>query len=82
MMPVKTDKPTEREMVEHRKTHLPYRSWCEECVAGKGRDDPQRRQELEDDAKPILELDYFFVKTSDVDDKLVTVLAGYIRKHQ
>ena len=59
VMPVKSDKPTEEEMVEHRKTHLPYRSWCEECVAGKGRVDPHRRQEFEEDAKPILELDYF-----------------------
>ena len=28
--------PTEKERAEHNLTHLPYRSWCPACVAGRG----------------------------------------------
>ena len=28
--------PTAEEMETHRATHLPYRSWCEDCVMGRG----------------------------------------------
>ena len=28
--------PTEKERAEHALTHLPYRSWCPACVAGRG----------------------------------------------
>ena len=27
-------KPTERQVVEHRLTHIPYRAWCKWCVMG------------------------------------------------
>ena len=30
-------KPTEKQIEEHRMTHLPYRSWCRWCVLGRGR---------------------------------------------
>ena len=30
-------KPTDRQIEEHRLTHLPYRSWCRWCVLGRGR---------------------------------------------
>ena len=30
--------PTQRERDDHRRLHLPYRTWCPECVAGRGRD--------------------------------------------
>ena len=31
--------PSLKEVLEHRLTHLPYRSWCPHCVRGKGRND-------------------------------------------
>ena len=31
--------PTAAERAAHAPTHMPYRSWCDECVAG-GRDNP------------------------------------------
>ena len=34
--------PTTAERAAHASTHLPYRSWCEECVAGR-RDNPPHR---------------------------------------
>ena len=30
-------KPTERQIEEHRITHLPFRSWCRWCILGRGR---------------------------------------------
>ena len=30
--------PSEEERRTHNLTHLPYRSWCEHCVKGRGRD--------------------------------------------
>ena len=30
--------PTARERAIHRITHIPYRSWCDDCVRGRGRD--------------------------------------------
>ncbi len=32
--------PTEDEREEHELSHLPLRSWCRHCVAGKGREAP------------------------------------------
>ena len=32
------EKPSQEEIDLHRLTHLPFRSWCEECVAAKSRD--------------------------------------------
>ena len=28
-------KPSQKEVEEHERTHLPFRSWCEHCVKGK-----------------------------------------------
>ena len=36
--------PTRQEREEHEATHLPYRSWCEHCVRGKGRRRGHRRR--------------------------------------
>ncbi len=34
--PIIPVKPNALEVEDHRKLHLPYRSWCEECVMGRG----------------------------------------------
>ena len=34
--------PTAEEVEEHRVTHMPYRSWCEECVTGRGSGEQHR----------------------------------------
>ena len=34
------DTPTAKEVAEHEITHLPRRSWCAACVAGRSRDRP------------------------------------------
>ena len=55
--------PSKKEREEHRALHLPYRSWCRECVFGKGNHD-QHRTGLEDDKLdkeiPTVSMDYAF----------------------
>ena len=36
--------PTVEEMQEHLRTHLPYRSWCQHCVSGRGVSTQHRRR--------------------------------------
>lgn len=36
--------PTAEEREEHVKHHLPFRSWCAQCVQGNGKEAPHRRQ--------------------------------------
>ena len=54
--------PTRAERIKHRITHLPYRSWCPDCVAGKGRDHHHRAVQEDQDARGVDEvhLDYCF----------------------
>lgn len=35
--------PTSEERIAHGYLHLPYRSWCEHCVKGKGKEAPHRQ---------------------------------------
>ena len=32
--------PTQKEIEEHNVTHLPFRSWCQHCVRGRGSNTP------------------------------------------
>jgi len=52
--------PTPEERLEHEKTHLPYRSWCQHCVKGRGKEMPHRRQE-EAGGLPEVHFDYAFM---------------------
>lgn len=57
--------PTEEEKREHMISHIPYRSWCADCVRGKGLAEAHRKQRLGQDAKeqrrPLIALDYFYL---------------------
>ena len=53
--------PTCAEVEEHAATHLPFRIWCEECVAGR-RDNPAHlRVPREPGGVPEVGFDYTFV---------------------
>ena len=57
------DAPSRAQVLQHRLTHRPYRSWCPHCVRGKGRADQHRRssqKDIESDI-PKLASDYFFI---------------------
>ena len=67
--------PTAAERAAHEATHLPFRSWCEVCVAGR-RDNPAHRGVKigEDElAVPELGMDYCFVRRED-EEEVVTVI--------
>ena len=57
-------KPTDRQIEEHRMTHLPYRSWCRWCVLGRGRGLQHRARA--GSLIPIIGMDYFFLTSAGV----------------
>ena len=52
-------KPSERQISEHRLTHLPYRLWCRWCVLGRGRG--MQHRACDKSLVPIIGIDYFFL---------------------
>ena len=55
--------PTRQEVLTHRLTHRPFRSWCPHCVRGKSREDRHHRSSQKDEFRGIPKVvsDYFFV---------------------
>ena len=45
--------PTARQRDEHERTHMPYRSWCEDCVRARARNAPQHKRAAEDPLEEI-----------------------------
>ena len=52
--------PTERERVDHARTHLLYRTWCPACVAGRGRASPRPRSPQDETVGEMVAYDYCF----------------------
>ena len=52
--------PSQAEIDEHWLDHLPYRSWCGTCVAGRGRERPHTRTHGKREI-PTLAFDYCFI---------------------
>ena len=83
--------PTQAEVHEHEATHLPYRSWCPVCVAGR-RDNPQHRKRDDEDREvPEVMMDYAFVRRQDeketltiliVKDRDSRALRGAVMRHK
>ena len=57
--------PTRKQREEHSRTHMPYRSWCEDCVRSRARNAPHHKKApgdpLERIKVPRVHMDYFFV---------------------
>ena len=55
--------PSKEEVLRHRLTHRPFRSWCPHCVRGKGREGPHRKSQQKDtfQGTPKLVSDYFYI---------------------
>ena len=55
--------PTRQEIEEHELTHTPYRSWCPQCVQGRGRQNAHKaNKEKEDKGVPAFHLDYWIMR--------------------
>jgi hypothetical protein len=69
--------PTHAERALHELTHLPFRPWCADCVAGKAADDPHRRLVREPDVgPPRVSVDYGFVTEGDETKTILVVKAA------
>ena len=65
--------PTAAERAAHAPTHLPYRSWCDECVAGR-RDNPAHRHvEHQENSVHEVMMDYCFLRRQD-EEEVITIL--------
>ena len=50
--------PTQKQIDEHNLDHMPYRSWCRECVQGRGRGEPHKSSGTRDAEVPTFTFDY------------------------
>ena len=60
--------PSKREVEEHKLTHLPFRSWCNHCLRGKGLKKGHRRCKHGDDDMekvPRFAMDYGYMNRRD-----------------
>ena len=67
-------RPSEKEVEDHWRTHLPYRNWCEICVRAKGKDEDHRKNPDKERGLSEYSWDYCF-PGDELGCKLV-VLAG------
>ena len=55
--------PTQKEIDEHEPLHIPFRSWCPECVAGGAKATPHvKATGDEEKSVPCIHLDYWFMR--------------------
>ena len=59
-------RPSDKEVEEHERTHVPFRSWCQHCVRGKAKAHPHW-EVLESEKVGILVIswDYFFMRDEE-----------------
>ena len=73
--------PSDEERQAHELHHLPFRSWCALCVAGRARDDVHKRGKGgEKSTIAVVSLDYCFLSRDD-DLDVATVLVLNLRPH-
>ena len=53
--------PSQADIEEHRLTHVPYRSWCPECVEGRGLGEQRGRHAGRTHEIPVVGIDYFYI---------------------
>jgi len=67
--------PSISEIREHKTTHVPYRSWCDECVEAFAREWPHLHQKSNGRSIPVIHMDYACLtekglfKVEDLDDE-------------
>ena len=73
-------KPTAEEVRAHCVSHLPFRDWCPECVAGRAKDWPHLTKNTQESLIiPEVHLDYCFIREGPGEDYSV-VLVGKDRE--
>ena len=69
-------KPSKDKVEAHERTHLPFRSWCEACVKGRGKEEACRKQTKEDDDRGLPEVHFDFCFPKHEDEERMIVLCG------
>ena len=67
-------RPTQAEVDDHNRTHLPYRNWCPHCIRGKGRDLDHRK--AVDQERGLSEFSFDYCFPGDEFGFKLTVLVG------
>ena len=67
--------PTKAERDAHEATHLPFRSWCRECIAGRRDNPPHMKMEEEERQVPEAMLDCAFVRRKDETETTTILIA-------
>ena len=66
--------PTAAERAAHAPNHLPYRSWCEHCVAGRRDNPPHKAVECGDNSVPEVIMDYCYVRREDEEETITMMV--------
>ena len=89
--------PSEKEVREHYKTHIPFRSWCPHCVRGRAKAGFHMKKGKEDEGTevPVISFDYMYLKDGekkedrgteeaeeDTAGRGMPILVGKDRKHK
>ena len=70
--------PTAREVAEHNISHIPFRSWCQDCIMGQAVSDPHYK--VDDDNVeeiPIISVDYMYLKAKEEEEEFRRESAHY-----
>ena len=60
--------PTQKQLEDHRVDHLPFRSWCPECVAGRATGE-QHQKRTEEKRIPTFSMDYLYLTKTRIVEK-------------
>ena len=63
---IRPEMPSQAEIDKHRIDHLPYRSWCPECVKGFGRERAHQAHSSEVRSIQLVPHDYMYLTRSGV----------------
>jgi hypothetical protein len=69
--------PSAAEIEEHRKTHIPYRSWCTHCILGRALGEKRGTHAGREHTIPRIGIDYFFLSAEGVHKRPGLVPLGY-----
>ena len=73
-VPKQPEEPTPEQRRSHEATHCPYASWCEHCIAFRGRDDSHSAlAKSSEDRMPCISFDYGFTSRVEGGPKLVAL---------
>ena len=75
--------PSRQQRIEHDLTHCPFKSWCPDCVAGKGVSHGHRTMvSKEESSIPLIGIDYAFLSKTDVSGDYTGEITTMVAKDQ